>query len=206
MLITAGNSRVEDPERLQQFLATTRGLVWTPENRAASLDSLFDAVNSLAFSEILYYYRRRRSLARLSVATRLGAWVFGTAGLLAPLLSVALGSGSEGVTRWGYLLLGLAASLLTANVLFGGSAGHSRSIGAQLELEGRVTLFRIEWYATRAAMGAEPTNEDVASAFSILNDFTSAMYQVLGGETSEWAANLKEAIARYESQIRGDRQ
>jgi hypothetical protein len=73
--------------RIRVFREALQGLSWDKDNISGSLGRLFHAVDDLAIAEVDYYYRRRGTRSWISGAARLGAWVFGTIGLLLPLLA-----------------------------------------------------------------------------------------------------------------------
>ena len=193
---------VEDPKRLDAFLAETGKLEWSPPSRAASLEQLFASINSLAQSEITYYYRMRRQTRWISVGTRGVAWITGTLGLLAPLVGATCASHKSNWSQWGFVFLGVAASSLAANALFEGSAGHSRFVSAQLELERRLTLFRLEWFSLRAPMAQPPTDESLQAALELFRTFVGGVYATLGEETSAWIANLHAVLKDYGDRVR----
>lgn len=195
-------TEIEDPERLQAFLASTATLDWSPPARAASLERLFAAVDALAQAEIGYYYRMRRRTRWTSGWTRVLAWITGTLGLLAPLVGATGVDADRAWSQWGFVLLGLAASFLAANALFEGSSGHSRFVSAQLELERRLALFRLEWYGLKARMAQPPSDESLHAAFELFRGFAGGVYATLGEETSAWVTNLQTVLKDYGDRVR----
>ena len=123
--------RTEDPRRLREFRNATQGLVWDDGKVVESLTQLFRAVDKLAEAEVSYYYRRRGTRAWISGIARLSAWLFGSIGLLLPLLAVTTNPGFKEWTQYGYVFLAAAASCLAANSLFGGTEGHIRFVSTQ---------------------------------------------------------------------------
>jgi hypothetical protein len=139
MIFGAKTPQPEDPKKLDDFKQKLLGLSWEAGKEIASIKGAFEAVDALANSEVLYYYSERRSRSRLSGWLRFFSWLFGTVGILLPLLATAYLPSSAGLMPWGYVALAIAASLLTANALFGASTGHIRFVTAQLSLEKLMT-------------------------------------------------------------------
>ena len=80
-------TKVEDPERIRIFLNNTTTLDWS--NARESLSKLKDEVFQLLYQEASYYYRIRQDKKLLSGNLRFGMLLFGTLGVLAPLIEAA---------------------------------------------------------------------------------------------------------------------
>ena len=137
--------RPEDPRRIRAFRSAIENLGWDAENMLSSQSTLFNAVDDLAQSEVKYYYRRRGTRAWISGVSRCFAWIFGTAGLILPLLAGTGEPALKELGNFGYGFLAAAASCLAANSLFGGTDGHIRFVTTQLELERLIIASRVEW-------------------------------------------------------------
>jgi hypothetical protein len=191
--------RVEDPARLTTFFGVVSKLGWDDGKVSASLDDLSKAVVELFQAEVTYYYRTRQARRLASTTFRWASFLFGTAGLACPLLETAVPSWS-GISRFGYVLLAIAAASLAGNELFGGTRGHIRTVTAQYELERLLNRFVIDWTEWRCANAA--TN-DWSGAFAILRKLSEGVYATLLGETTEWATAISEAEKAYRAGIVG---
>jgi len=196
--------RPEDPRRMSQFRLDLASLSWEGDAAFAALSQLFAAVDALAEAEVRYYFRRRGTRAWVSGITRFGAWVLGSIGLLLPLLGASPWLPFKDATQYGYAFLAAAASCLAANALFGGTSGHVRFVGTQLELERLVTKARIDW----CAFLAERTRglESVKRGFALIHAYAHALYATTITETGNWSAEAMAALARYESSLQAARQ
>lgn len=189
----------ENPSRIKDFRARLDGLVWDEIPSKQSIDILFNAVNDLAEAEVSYYFRRRRTRALVSSITRILAWVFGTVGLLLPLLT---GANPEIYKSWGpygYLFLATAGSFLAANSLFGGTHGHIRFVVTQLEIEKLITNARIGWCKFLAMPVQE--GEGLDQGFELVLSYATALHAITILETGKWGESTLTALAKFEKSV-----
>jgi len=191
--------RTEDPVRIQAFKKAVDALSWNPNDVLASLNSLFGAVDELADAELRYYYRRRRTRAWISGITRLGAWIFGSIGLIIPLLYATNMPAFEGVASFGYVFLATAGSLLAANSLFGGTDGHIRFVTTQLEIERIMIKARVCWCEYMAAQ--KPSGVDASKGFEKILAYATELHLRTIAETGRWGETLLKELAKYQQDI-----
>ncbi len=191
--------RVEDPRRLNAFRNSMQGLVWDDGNVVESLTQLFRAVDELAEAEVSYYYRRRGTRAWISGITRLSAWLFGSVGLLMPLLAVTANPEFKEWAQYGYVFLAAAASCLAANSLFGGTEGHIRFVSTQLELEKMIAKARISWCQYLSQQGND--NQDSESGFLLIHDYANELHTITISETGHWGETLLKELAMFQKTI-----
>ncbi|SMC28091.1 hypothetical protein SAMN02745857_03114 [Andreprevotia lacus DSM 23236] len=199
-LALSGRIRPEDPRRIRAFREKTAGLDWAPSQAEQSLNTLFAAVDDLAEAEVLYYFRRRVTRAWISGITRFGAWLFGTVGLLLPLLPGGPGEFFEGWQHYGYVSLVTSASFLAANSLFGGTEGHIRFVSTQLELEKLITASRVGWCKYRS--GQHETDAPLTEGFGIILAYATSLHAATIGETGRWGQTLLSELAAYQKSIK----
>ncbi len=192
--------RPEDPRRTQAFRDTLHDVVWDKANIIDSLTKLFQAVDDLAIAEVNYYYRRRGTRAWISGIARFGAWLFGTVGLLLPLLSITKNQNFNNLGDYGYVFLAAAASCLGANSLFGGTEGHIRFVSTQLEIEKLATQVRISWFEYLASQDAG--NNDYKPGFLLIQNYASDLHTITIEETGRWGKALLQELAKYQKQIK----
>lgn len=194
---------VEDPVRVDKFLKLTKDLSWQSSSREQSIDALQAAVTDLFKAEVEYYYRSRVRRRTVSQVARSFAFLFGTLGLLCPLLAMAFADWS-GLTRLGYLLFAAAAASLACNELFGGTHGHIRAVTTQYRLEALLETFVVTWSEWRVRAddakigGGSP---DFESGVALLQDFSAKGYAILQDETKEWGEGTIKALSAYRSDI-----
>ncbi len=184
---------------MRAFREQTAGLTWEPAALAASLGVLFGAVDDLAEKEARYYYRRRGTRAWLSGVTRTCAWLFGSMGLLLPLLASTDGALFRAWGPYGYAFLALAASALAANALFGGSEGHVRFVATQLELEKLITASRIAWCEHLAGLNnsGNMTPEEREQGFALILGYATKLHETAISETGRWGEALIAELAQF---------
>ena len=191
--------RPEDPRRIRAFRDALHDVVWDKANTIDSLSKLFQAVDDLAIAEVDYYYRRRGARAWISGVTRFGAWIFGTVGLLLPLLVTTKNQNFNNLENYGYVFLASAASCLAANSLFGGTEGHIRFVSTQLEIEKLVTQARISWFEYLASQ--DVGNSDYKPGFLLIQNYASDLHTITIEETGQWGKALLQELAKYQKQI-----
>lgn len=197
----------DHPMRLAGFHQRACCSSWEPGKTLEALDGIFNALDELAGKEVDYYYRRRRRARWISVATRTGAWLFGTLGLAGPMAAVVfdipwvtLDAGSSALES-GYVLLAASAGFLAADSFFGGSAAHVRNVSTQLELERLITEFRLHWLRLRACIHEPgPSESQLESAFELFKGFSAALYSTILRETRLWGKTLTQAIEEFRRQ------
>jgi hypothetical protein len=202
-------SAPEHPDKLTEFKNVLSGLKWDAPDKLGSLNELFTAVDSLAEAEVRYYFRRRITSRTWSTALRFGSWLFGTLGVLTPLLAttnfpsfwVANQPPSGSLIPWGYFFLAVAAALLGANTLFGATAGHVRFASTQLLLEKIMTVSRIAWCEYLNEAKNSPTEEAMKACFDFIGSYAEAMYSATLSETGNWSEMVIAELNRYASEI-----
>jgi hypothetical protein len=202
MLEPRPHRRVEDPARIVHLTERLAALSWKAQEQRESLRVLFECLSDLTHAEIRYYYDRRVSSRRLSRICRILAWLFGTAGVLVPVVATAWPRAPGNLLSLGYIAFALAGSALVADTAFAGSAAHQRYTKTQLALEQLYTLFAIEWQALIASLDISPGPERVAAAIRRAVAYCGALHEVLGAETDEWRTTMdkaREALNRLAS-------
>ncbi len=183
---------VESTDRISKYLNTISEINWNSET-ADGWKVIFTQSTDLVKGEIDYYYKSRKRNKRLSFWLRLFALIFGTAGLLAPLLEAV---GQKGVAPFGFLALAVSAAFFAANTLFGGTSGHTRYVVTQLNLERTLTLMVIEW--NQLVSSNKASNEQKAD---FIKEKMSEVYSIILEETDVWGKALYQAVDAYEKKV-----
>ena len=191
--------RPEDPRRIRAFREALQDVDWDQANVKDSLGKLFQAVDDLAIAEVDYYYRRRGTRAWISGIARFSAWIFGTVGLLLPLLAATKSQNFSDLGDYGYVFLAAAASCLGANSLFGGSEGHIRFVSTQLEIEKLIIQARIVWFEYLASQSVD--SSDYKHGFLLIKNYAGDLHKITIGETGRWGKALLQELAKYQKQI-----
>ncbi|HEY9103493.1 SLATT domain-containing protein [Chitinimonas sp.] len=190
--------RPEDPHRMVRFRERLQDIPWANNESPGALDQLFRAVDELAEAEVYYYHRRRNTRAWISGVARTIALATGSIGLLIPLLAGAGLAWPAGPFRaeLGYVFLAISAGALTANTLFGGTAGHVRFVTTQLKLEKLITASRIGWYDYLSNPGA--ADEASRRGFTLILDYATKLHDMVLAETGDWAGLTLAALEQFQ--------
>jgi SMODS and SLOG-associating 2TM effector domain 2 len=190
----------EDPIKLSEFRTTMQGLIWGAQGQA-SLDQLFWLVDGLAFCEVEYYYRVRRSRAFWSGTLRIMGLILATVGILCPLMSAANRVYFSEIGVYGYAFLAAAGGTFAANELLGGSSGHIRFVSAQLALEKLITVARVDWASYLQQIAEKPLpDQESKKGFEIVAKYTDGFYSIVLSETGNWSKTLTEALKKFEKE------
>lgn len=190
-----GKTKIEDPERIRQFLDNTTSLDWGSARESLSI--LKNEAFQLLYHEASYYYRIRQGKKTMSGWLRFGMLLFGTLGVLAPLAEAA---DLYDVGSYGYLSLAVSGAFLTANNLFGGTSGHIRMVTTQLQLEQIIAVGTMKWNELERKLNqdGEKSLEIESQMFQLIVEILERAYKLIIDETNEWNETLKTALANFE--------
>ena len=192
----------EHPTKLLEFQESVSKLEWNDASVKKSLSMLFEAVDALAVRELSYYYRRRQTRAWISSSFRFSAWLFGSVGLLLPLLAATKEPWILASSEYGYVALAVSASCLAANALFGGTTGHIRFVSAQLTIEKLVTVSRISWYEYMSRFNDDRIPRDqIAKGFERIQKYAEELYATTIVETGQWAEMVMRDLEKFRSKL-----
>lgn len=193
--------RVEDPDRLRRFLDELTSADWQSQKQSA-LTKTFNALNELIHHEVQFYYRARKKQRIFSILTRGTAILFGTVGVMIPLLAGADAKLFGAAAPYGYPFLVAAGAVLAINRMFGATGGHIRYVTAQLELERIITKFRLAWLAYLANCADNTfTASKTQDPFNLMNDFVDQAYHVIQEETVVWGKSVTEALQEQQTRF-----
>ena len=196
------NNRYDEPTRLKEFFHTVNAKEWSDETILENLNKIYIALNKLIQSDVEYYDARRKKQRGLSTFTRGGAFIFGTAGILAPLLQSANPALFNNFAAYGYPLLAIAGAFLVWNRLFGATGGHIRYVIAQFDLGLLITGFRLDWSEWLAHNTRLPPEKDqINKAFKLFHNFSDQAYQIVQEETKVWGKTISDVLEEYANSI-----
>ena len=186
-----------EPSGAVRFTKAAEALAWPKEGTtaAAALDPLADGLTQLIALEIGYYRDHQRTRRFWATGTRICGYLFGTLGLLVPLLAPI----TQLNAQTGYVLLALAASAIVGNRLFGATDGHIRFVTTMYALEDRLTQFGLAWARWKAKAASEDVTGANDTGFSLLETLRADVYRILAAETATWADDVRrqeDAFAR----------
>jgi len=190
----------EHPNKIQVFRETLGELRWDKTNSIESFSTLFQAVDCLAEAEVRYYYRRRGTRAWISGVARFSGWLFGSIGLLLPLLAATTNPEFKEMSQFGYVFLAASGSCLSANALFGGTEGHIRFMSTQLELEKLITQARIKWcsYISSVSLEDSSSNEE---GFKLIMAYANDLHTITITETGRWGEAVQKELDTFQRKV-----
>jgi hypothetical protein len=164
-----------------------------------ALQVLHRHAEAKALAGIDWYLRERRTKRRASRLLRATAIILGAAGALQPLVTPS----DSGQIRWGYLLLGLAATALVFDRFFGLSRAWMRCVLSAQRLQRRLELFQDDWTAACASELIGNGRPSVSDRLALLRAFSTDVTDIVRLETAEWEQEFHSTLRRLESQSAG---
>lgn len=174
-------------------------LSWKPEDRAASLQLVFEQAQAKALEAIDWYIARKGLRATLSQLLRFAAIFFATVGGVLPLLRAAgiwPKSFPGEMGQVGYVAFAIAAGCIAIDRFFGLSSAWMRWVTTALSLQRMLAEFQLDWSLMQVKLGgAEPTQEQVEQLLVRIREFRSAVLQVIERETQSWVVEFQSNMA-----------
>jgi hypothetical protein len=184
-------------------------LRWDEENRAESLDMVYDHVVQEAGHAIAWYRNSKRPKKFGARLIRGLAIVFFSAAGLIPILVQILDARWRDVLppilfqpAWPSVLIAIAAALLGVDRYFGLSSGWIRYIKTELHLLQVVEEFELLWQEMKSRWQAgAPTNDQVSKMLAEAKKFVSDFKSIIREETLEWATDFDRTQRQLESEL-----
>lgn len=142
----------------------------------------YEWVDSWIGGHINWYRRNKKIRQRFSVTIRATSVILFIIGSSCPLFSAAL---NIDLKSWGFVALGLGASLFLVDKAFGLTNAWIRLMTTALKLEALQSEWRIEW-ASVIANGGD-WKSLASSNLTLAN-------QVIAAETNEWVQEAREVV------------
>lgn len=191
----------------------TRGdQAWDAANATASVQSVYQRVETHAASVIDWYLSAKHSKRVLARAYRTGALILGgLAGLLPVFAQMRLGSSAESNAWWSFLLplveqpawasvfLGLAALLVLLDRFFGCSTAWMRFITTENQVRQALHEFQLDCDMEQASWeGSQPNAEQVQKALQRCKAFMTKVDDLVRAETDKWVGEFQDAIKQVD--------
>ena len=161
----------------------------------ADLDEIYKQVHEYVLVIISWYLIEKRRKARMSKALRIFAIIAAAAGLLTPLINLALPRLYS--TDWGFVLLAVAGMSLGSDKLFGFSSAWRRYMVAATELQSLAA----ELSMTRIAASLSDGSVKVSDSIGMLNDFVLNIHVVIRKETELWVTEFANLTEKFGTQL-----
>jgi hypothetical protein len=174
-------------------------LSWKEEDRAASLQAVFDQVQGKTLDAIDWYIARKALRSTLSQLLRLGAICFATIGGVVPLLRAAElwpKSLPGEMGQIGYVAFAFAAGCVAIDRFFGLSSAWMRWMTTALTLQRMLAEFQLDWSLMQVRLaGRPPGQHEVEQMLLRIKEFRGAVMQVIERETQSWVVEFQSNLA-----------
>jgi hypothetical protein len=182
---------------------------WDPEKILGSIDVVHRDATGFANEAVQWYYVKKKSKARASQVCRALAIFFISIGGLTPVLGsvAAVSSKIPGISEWGYVFLGIGASLIALDKFFGFSSGWTRYVLTAQLIQRTIYSFDLDWTKLHARLGNQAPQQTEVDEFL---QTAKALYESILGqvaqETQQWAADFQQSISDLESMTKAKMQ
>ncbi|MFI8179570.1 SLATT domain-containing protein [Actinacidiphila glaucinigra] len=168
------------------------------EDRSQALRELYRWVESFAIESINWYTEEKVAKARWSRSLRAAAVLLVGLGTVAPV--VAVGMGWTHLSIWGYGLIGLGASCLAVDRVFGFSSSWMRYLATAISLNRQLLQFQASWPAVEVKINSAPTDiEEFSKAVGEIAAFVDRVAEVMESETLSWVSEFQNHVLQLES-------
>jgi hypothetical protein len=182
-------------------------LSWKDADVENSLRELRQYVEIEAQRQTSWYYAKKTSKARMSVALRFISIVLFVLGGLVPIIKATLPPSTTAMLPFdfgqaGYLLIGIAAGCIALDRFFGYSTGWIRYITTAFAIEKSVEEYRLEWTQQMAkARGAPPTTEQLDQLIQTCAKFSLTIKGHVEQETKAWVTEFQSNLAQLQKDL-----
>ncbi|WP_322846520.1 SLATT domain-containing protein [Pseudomonas sp. B33.4] len=190
----------QKPEPFKAFLDALKSIHGAKQDKA-SLKRIVEEMNTLIHNNVDYYARVGKRHSSRATITRWTAIVFGTIGVLAPLLG-GINDCFKGLVGWGYPALAIAGAAMLADRSFGYTRGHIRYVIARLELKHLMTNFQVQWSLWLANNPQEQLQpHQLKEVEALLQTFVDRAHEIVMAETAVWGIAVVEDMQELKNLI-----
>jgi hypothetical protein len=182
---------------------------WNPDKILESIEVVRRDAETFANDAVKWYYSKKKSKARASQICRAFSIVFISIGGLTPVLGsvTAVSSKIPGVSEWGYVFLGLGASLIALDKFFGFSSGWTRYVLTAQVIQKIIYSFELDWTKLQARLGSRaPEQSEVEEFLQTAKTLYDSILGQVAQETQQWAAEFQQSISDLESMAKAKMQ
>ncbi|MFJ2710340.1 SLATT domain-containing protein [Pseudomonas sp. NPDC087346] len=198
--MTTQDNELLKPDSFKAFLGALK-LIHGAKQDKESLKRIVEAINALIYTSVDYYALAGKRHSSRATITRWVAIVFGTIGVLAPLLG-GINDCFKGLVGWGYPALAIAGAAMLADRSFGYTRGHIRYVIARLELKHLMTSFQVGWSLWLANNPQDQlASEQLKEAENILYTFIDRAHEIVKAETAVWGIAVVEDMQELKNLI-----
>jgi hypothetical protein len=182
-------------------------LSWKDSDVENSLRELRQYVEIEAQKQISWYYAKKTSKARMSMALRFISIVLFVLGGLVPIIKATLPTSTAAMLPFdfgqaGYLLIGVAAGCIGLDRYFGYSTGWIRYITTAMAIEKSLEEYRLEWTQQMAKARGNPTTaEQLDQLIGICSKFSLTFKSHVEQETKAWVTEFQGNLAQLQKDL-----
>ncbi|WP_248738755.1 SLATT domain-containing protein [Pseudomonas kribbensis] len=188
------------PDQLKAFLDALQ-LINGGNQDKGSLKRIVAEMNALIHASVDYYDTARKKHSSRANLMRKTALLFGTLGVLAPLLG-SVDAVFKDYVNLGYPALAIAGAAMLVDKTFGYTRGHIRYVIARLELRHLMTNFQVQWALWLAQNPQDPLGPDqLKEAGERLQAFIDKAHDIVMAETAVWGIAVVEDMQELKSLI-----
>ncbi|MFJ7313813.1 SLATT domain-containing protein [Pseudomonas sp. NPDC098747] len=181
----------QKPDLFKAFLDAFKSINEAKQDKG-SIKRIFEEMSTLVHGSFDYYASSGKKHSLRATITRWIAIVFGTLGVLAPLLG-GINECLKGLTGWGYPALAIAGAAMLADRTFGYTRGHIRYVIARMELKHLITDFQVQWSLWLASNPQEDLQpSQLAEVETLLQKFINRAHEIVMAETAAWGVAVVE--------------
>jgi SMODS and SLOG-associating 2TM effector domain 2 len=182
---------------------------WNPDKILESIEVVRRDAKTFANDAVDWYYSKKKSKAHASQICRAFSIVFISIGGLTPVLGsvTAISSKIPGVSEWGYVFLGLGASLIALDKFSGFSSGWTRYVLTAQVIQKIIYSFELDWTKLQARLGSRaPEQSEVEEFLQTAKTLYDSILGQVAQETQQWAAEFQQSISDLESMAKAKMQ
>jgi len=163
-------------------------LQWSPEQRTASLATVYAHATGYATATEEWYAKKRGPKRILGRLLRAGAIVLGAVAVILPILGqIYTHEGKPTIPpAWASVALAVAAGLIALDRFFGFSTGWMRFMDAGLHVTRLRHEFEYAWQEAHAKLASPPSDDDVATSLERARRLVRSVDAVIANETKTW--------------------
>lgn len=182
-------------------------LDWDSTNRAAALSAVFAHAVAVSTAAQTWYAEKRPAKRLWGRALRVLAILLGATGAVLPILAEITATAGNPVIApgWSAVALALAATCVGLDRYFGFSSGWMRFMAAEQRLVRQRHDFEYSWNQLLATESGTPTGDDVVKLVGLAHANVLVVQDIVAGETSDWLAEFRGALADAERRLDGGR-
>lgn len=178
-------------------------LGWSPQQRDASLTTVFEHGLQLAGMAERWYATKRPAKKLWGRTLRVAALIIGSVAVVLPVLSEIYATDDRPAVApgWSAIALAAAATLVALDHFFGFTSAWTRFMAAEMRLTRLRHDFSYSWNARRAACNGAPTDTDVSELLALARSHVLAVDDLVAEETGSWVTEFRGTLDKTQQNL-----